>query len=231
MDTVSLEWSDEGGDRSAWPPYAAAHVTAARTPQEDPSLSGAALRAMMAARQHTSPKRLIGPGPGAAQIDSLFRAAATAPDHGRLLPWRFVIVPAEQRARLAEAFALALIDRDPGATLLQIEEARLKAWRAPWIALAIARLRDDEGDAGSVPAAERLVSLGAALQNLLLAAHSMGFGSGLTSGRAMASARVRGLFGVQPQEQAVCFVNVGTEVARRPVLPRPAPAQFVSWLS
>ncbi|KQW66319.1 MAG: nitroreductase [Methylibium sp.] len=185
----------------------------------------------MAARQHTSPKRLTGPGPDATQIDSLFRAAATAPDHGRLLPWRFVVVPAEQRARLAEAFALALVDRDPGATLVQIEEARLKAWRAPWVALAIARTRDDEGDACAIPAAERLVSLGCALQNLLLAAHSMGFGSGLTSGRAMDSVRVRSLFGVQPQEQAVCFVNVGTVMARRPVPPRPVPARFVSWLS
>lgn len=195
------------------------------------SRAGVELRATIAARQHTSPKRLVEPGPDADQIESLFCAAATAPDHGRLVPWRFVIVPADQRARLAEAFALALIDRDPGATLVQIEAARLKAWRAPWIALAIARLRDDERDADAVPAAERLVSLGAALQNLLLAAHSMGFGSGLTSGRAMDSARLRGLFGVQPQEQAVCFVNVGTVVGRRPVSPRPAPARFVSCLS
>lgn len=216
---------DEAGGRAAPSLHAAEHVV------ESASRSGAELRALMAARQHTSPKRLVEPGPDMAQIDSLFRAAATAPDHGRLMPWRFVIVPAEQRARLAEAFALALVDRDPCATLVQIEDARLKAWRAPWLALAIVRTRDDEGDACAIPAAERLVSLGCALQNLLLAAHSMGFGSGLTSGRAMDSARVRGLFGVQPQEQAVCFVNVGTVVARRPVPARPAPARFVSWLS
>lgn len=223
---------DEAAGRGVSSRHAAERGAVTSTPQEGSSRPGAELRAMLAARQHTSPKRLIAPGPDAAQIDSLFLAAATAPDHGRLLPWRFVIVPADQRARLAEAFALALIDRDPGATLVQIEEARLKAWRAPWVALAIARLRDDEeGDAGAIPAAERLVSLGAAIQNLLLAAHSMGFGSGLTSGRAMESARVRGLFGVQPQEQAVCFVNVGTVAAHRPVLPRPAPARFVSWLS
>lgn len=225
MEAVTFATSDEAGGRAAPSLQAAEHDA------ESASRSGAELRALMAARQHTSPKRLTEPGPDATQIDSLFRAAATAPDHGRLLPWRFVVVPAEQRARLAEAFALALVDRDPGATLVQIEEARLKAWRAPWVALAIARTRDDEGDACAIPAAERLVSLGCALQNLLLAAHSMGFGSGLTSGRAMDSVRVRGLFGVQPQEQAVCFVNVGTVMARRPAPSRPVPARFVSWLS
>lgn len=222
---MTFATSDEAEGRAAPSLHSAEHDAASA------SRSGAELRALMAARQHTSPKRLTEPGPDATQIDSLFRAAATAPDHGRLLPWRFVVVPAEQRARLAEAFALALVDRDPGATLVQIEEARLKAWRAPWVTLAIARTRDDEGDACAIPAAERLVSLGCALQNLLLAAHSMGFGSGLTSGRAMDSVRVRSLFGVQPQEQAVCFVNVGTVMARRPVPPRPVPARFVSWLS
>lgn len=51
--------------------------------------------------------------------------------HGLLTPWRFVLIPPGQRHRLSEVFALALIDRDPGATLEQIESAREKAHRAP----------------------------------------------------------------------------------------------------
>ena len=110
--------------------------------------------------------------------------AAAAPDHGQLTPWRFVLVPTEQRHRLAEVFALSLVDRDPGATEAQVADAREKAYRAPLLLVAIASLGSREPD---TPALERMVSMGAAIQNLLLGAHAMGFGTGLTSGRAMAS--------------------------------------------
>ena len=72
-------------------------------------------------------------------------------------------------------FALALIDRDPGATLVQIEAAREKAHRAPLLLVAVACLGPRQPD---TPALERVVSMGAAIQNLLLGAHAMGFGSG-----------------------------------------------------
>jgi hypothetical protein len=95
-----------------------------------------------------------------------------------LTPWRFVVVPTDKRELLAEAFALALIDRDPGATLEQIEAARDKAHRAPFVALAIVRLAEETDPA--IPNVERIVPLGCAIQNLLLATHAMGFCSGLT---------------------------------------------------
>src|SRR5450759_5012755 len=78
-------------------------------------------QALIGSRQNVSPKRLVEPGPSAQQLSALLSLAAAAPDHGLLMPWRFIIVPAGQRHRLAEVFALALIDRDPGATLEQIE--------------------------------------------------------------------------------------------------------------
>ena len=140
--------------------------------------------ALIASRQNVSPKRLVDPGPSAEQLDALLSLAAAAPDHGLLLPWRFILVPAAQRQDLAEVFALALIDRDPGATLQQIESAREKAHRAPLLLVAIACLGPREPD---TPPLERMVSMGAAIQNLLLGAHAMGFGAGLTSGQAMAS--------------------------------------------
>ena len=76
-----------------------------------------AAQALITSRRNVSPKRLVEPGPTSQQLDALLTLAAAAPDHGLLTPWRFVIVPAAQRQRLAEAFALALVDRDPGATL------------------------------------------------------------------------------------------------------------------
>jgi nitroreductase len=186
-------------------------------------------QALIGSRQNVSPKRLVEPGPSADQLHALLSLAAAAPDHGLLTPWRFIVVPAAQRHRLAEVFALALIDRDAEATLDQIDSARQKAHRAPLLLVAVACLGPREPN---TPALERMVSMGAAIQNLLLGAHAMGFGAGLTSGQAMASRRMSDLCGLAVGEAAVCCVNIGTVSKHKGAARvRPAPAQFVSELS
>ena len=188
----------------------------------------ATAQALIGSRQNVSPKRLVEPGPSARQLDALLSLAAAAPDHGLLNPWRFIIVRAEQRHRLAEVFALALIDRDPGATLEQIESAREKAHRAPLLLVAVACLGAREPD---TPPLERMVSMGAAIQNLLLGAHAMGYGAGLTSGQAMASPRLRRLCGLTEGDVPVCCVNIGTVTKRKASARlRPLPSEFVSEL-
>ncbi|MDO9073039.1 MAG: nitroreductase family protein [Rubrivivax sp.] len=188
----------------------------------------ATVRELIESRQTVLPKRLVEPGPTPAELQSLLALAAAAPDHGQLTPWRFIAVPAAQRHRLADAFAGALADRDPAATPEQLAQAREKAYRAPLLLLAVACLGPREPD---VPAPERLVSLGAALQNLLLGAHALGYGAGLTSGQAMASPRMHRLCGLAEGELAVCCVNIGTATRRSQRLqPRPLPAQLLDEL-
>lgn len=197
-------------------------------PEVDPHRIDAEFaEALIASRQNISPKRLVEPGPDRTQVEQLFRAAAAAPDHGLVMPWRFVIVPTHRRTDLAEVFALALIDRDPGATLEQIEAAREKAHRAPCLVLAVARLGFCEPP---IPIVERMVSVGAAIQNLLLSAHSLGYGGSLTSGQAMQSLRMRDLFQLTDGEEAVCFINVGTVSKRKMPRLRPDVSSFVSSL-
>lgn len=199
-----------------------------RRPQHDGETFSMA-QALINSRQNVSPKRLVEPGPSAEQLDALLSLAAAAPDHGLLMPWRFILVPTPQRHRLAEVFALALIDRDPGATLEQIETARGKAHRAPLLLVAIACLGPREPN---TPPLERMVSMGAAVQNLLLGAHAMGFGAGLTSGQAMASSRLHDLCGLAEGEAAVCCVNIGTVSKRKSAARvRPLPTAFLSELS
>ncbi len=134
---------------------------------------------LITSRQNILPKRLAPPGPSDTQVDDMFRAAAAAPDHGMVMPWRFVLVPQDKRAALADVFAQALLERDATATPEQIEMAREKAFRAPFLVMAIARLGPCDPD---IHPLERMVSVGAAIQNFLLCAHSLGFGSSLTSG-------------------------------------------------
>lgn len=178
-------------------------------------------------RQTILPKRLHAPGPDAAQLEQILAAAASAPDHGQLLPWRFVLVPQAARGALADVFERSLAARDPLATAAQREQAREKAFRAPLLLLAVGRLQDD---ATEVPAAERLLSAGCAIQNLLLMATALGFGSALTSGKAMTSAPMRELFSLAAGEQALCFVSIGTPASRKPPRPRPALSAYVSTL-
>jgi nitroreductase len=154
-------------------------------------------------------------------------AAAAAPDHGQLLPWRFIAVPDAQRERLAEVFGQALLERDAGATPEQVAQAREKAHRAPWLMLVVV---DGECGDPAVDLAERILSAGCAVQNALLMATALGFGSALTSGKALKSDSLRALFGLQAGEQALCFVSVGTVRARKPARVRPAVAEFLSTL-
>ena len=183
---------------------------------------------LMHSRRNVTPRRLVAPAPDAPQLQALLALAAAAPDHGQLTPWRFVIVPQDQRHRLAEVFALALADRDPAATTQQLESAREKAHRAPLLLVAVACLGPREPD---TPSLERMVSMGAAIQNLLLGAHAMGYGSGLTSGKAMASNRLRALLALRDDEVAVCCVNIGSVARNKPRDGlRPDPAAFVTTL-
>ena len=179
------------------------------------------------ARQTVLPKRLLAPGPDADQLRSLLGAAAAAPDHGQLLPWRFVIVPRAERGSLAEVFASALRERDASATPEQLEQAREKAHRAPLLLLVIVDGR--RGDA-AVDLSERILSAGCAVQNMLLMATAMGYGSALTSGKALGSRALRQRFDLHAAEHALCFLSVGTVAARRPARVRPTVADYCSTL-
>ena len=193
----------------------------------DSAASGQWAAALIGHRQTVLPKRLVEPGPDASQLDLIFRAAAAAPDHGELLPWRFIVIPAAARARLAQVFAASLLERDPLASAEQCAQAREKAFRAPTLMLAVV----DIGPATSeIPGCERLLSAGCAIQNMLLLATALGFASALTSGKALRSAALEQLFSLRTGEQAVCFLSLGTATRRKPARLRPEPGRYISFL-
>ena len=199
------------------------------TPAEVPSPDwGFVAGELIQARQTVLPKRLVAPGPDAAQTQAILAAAAAAPDHLQLLPWRFVLVPAGQRATLGEVFAQALWERDPAATPEQLAQAREKAFRAPLLMLAV--VDGAKGNDPEVDLNERILSAGCAVQNMLLVATAQGFGSALTSGKALKSGPLRACFGLAADEQALCFISIGTVASRRPPRTRPAVADYVSTL-
>ena len=179
---------------------------------------------VMATRQTILPKRLIEPGPSAVEIEKLFLAASTAPDHDLINPWRFLVIPAHKREDLGELFAQALSERDPSATDEQLEQARDKARRSPLLMVLIVDAAKGDPE---IDMHERVLSAGCAVQNFMLLANAMGYGTGLTSGKALKAQSFRSGLQLNRSEHAICFLNVGTVSSRKPFKPRPEAQQFV----
>lgn len=200
---------------------------AAHPAVSDDGAVAAMATALMQSRQTILPKRLGAPGPAPAELATIVSAAAHAPDHGQLLPWRFVLVPDAARPLLAEVFAQALLERDPCATPEQCGQAREKAFRAPVLMLVVV---DGERGDPEIDLAERLLSAGCAVQNMLLMATAQGYGSALTSGKALKAASLRALFRLSACEQALCFISIGTVLSRKAARARPMAGTYVSTL-
>jgi len=188
------------------------------------SLGGFA-SALIHSRQHVSPKRLIAPGPTPSQQLEILNAAGAAPDHGKVTPWHFYEVSPKSRILLGALFADALIARDPSATPTQIDEAKQKAFRGPLLLLVTARLNNE---LDKIPEQEKLISAGCAIQNVLLMANALGFGSGLSSGKALYSQKMRELFLLRNKEEPLCFITIGTISVHKPNKQRPDSGSYSS---
>ncbi len=194
----------------------------------DNGLSPDTLGALMEARQTVRPRRLTGPVPSLTELQHWLASAASAPDHGRNRPWRFVLVPESLRSALGTSFTTALLERDPTANAEQQERAHDKALRAPVLMLVVV---DAQCGDQAIDVQQRIFSAGCAVQNLLLMATAMGYGSSLTSGKAMHSAPLRGLFHLGEHEHALCFVNLGTITSAKPPPARPTLDDYVRTLT
>jgi nitroreductase len=154
-------------------------------------------------------KQLSGPGPSAEQIARLLEAADRAPDHGRLKPWRFVAVNGPERETFANAVAEARRDQIPAFTDEQMEIERDKIRRSPSILVAGCVVRKD---IPKVPEIEQVIAVGAAVENLMLAANDLGVGAMWKTGPAAYSARVKAAVGLAPDDHIVAILHLGTKV-------------------
>lgn len=155
-------------------------------------------------RHSIGPRWMIAPGPTPAQLRLAVRAALRAPDHGRLVPWRAVVVPDSGREALAALFAC--FARDSGKTDEDVAIERERAFNGPVLVAWVARV--DDGIA-EVPAQEQWMCAGGALTNFLNALHLMGFGAKTLSGRKCRHPALAQAF-CGEGEQLVAFVCVGT---------------------
>jgi nitroreductase len=156
----------------------------------------------------SSAKALAEPGPTPAQLEQLLQAAARAPDHGRLRPWRFITVNGTARETFANAVAEARRDEIPTFTDQQMELEREKIRRSPSILVAGCAVRKD---IAKVPEIEQVIAVGAAVENLLLAANDLGYGVMWKTGPAAYSAKVKAAIGLAADDHIVAILHLGTK--------------------
>jgi nitroreductase len=173
--------------------------------------------------RRSRPAKLLGePGPGRADVLQLLTAAARVPDHGKLEPWRFLVLEGGGRARFAAAIRArageAGQDADKGA--LAFEQAPLT------IAVVASPKPSDK-----IPAMEQTLSAGAVALGLLNAALASGWGaSWLTGWAAYDRTLVEGELGLAPEEWIAGFVHIGSCAAPPPDRPRPDVAALTTWV-
>ena len=154
-----------------------------------------------------SAKTLAEPGPDDEALALLLECAARAPDHGRLRPWRFIVIRGPGRTRFGELLAAQLRRTRPDCSPEALERERLKALRAPLI-IAVAAVRDPNS---TVPMAEQMLCAGAAAENILLAARALGFNGMWKTGAAAYDEELKRALGLEPDDALVAFLYIGSE--------------------
>ncbi len=172
----------------------------------------------------TSAPTLSTPGPNRADLDTMLQAAVRAPDHGRLRPWRFVIIPEEQRTRFGAVLADSLHRREPSASPEALQRESGKAMRAPVIVVVAAHAARGH----KIPVVEQLAATAAAAENIMLAAHALGFGAVWKTGAPAYDPSVRQALGLDGEDEIVGFLYLGTRAGSASPLPRPAAGEFTS---
>ena len=177
-------------------------------------------------QRRSVPSRQLGePGPDDAQLRELLGAAIRVPDHGKLAPWRLLVIRGDARARHSGALAVMHLRHEPDAPPAVIEKDRDRFNFAPLIVAVIARI---EADHPKIPAQEQLLSAGCVAYNLLLGAQALGFGAQWLTGWAAYDREAATLLGLAENERIVSFVHIGTAREPAPERTRPALESVVS---
>jgi nitroreductase len=171
---------------------------------------------LLLTRRSGKPRDMVAPGPDPAQLETILAVAARTPDHGKLAPWRFVIVPKEERDAFSALLLEAYRAEKPDAGRLEIEAIQQFAQQAPSLVVVLASPRTES----HIPAWEQELSVGAACMNLLHAATALGFVGGWLTGWAAYSEMVRDAFGTAP-ERIAGFVFLGSPSRELEERPRP----------
>ena len=186
------------------------------------NLTGPTALDLVLSRRSCAAKAMTGPGPSKAQLAEILRAGARVPDHGKLFPWRFIVFEGEGQKRFADILVDVLTLE--GANPSHIDEWRGRTLAAPVVVGIVSCARE----LIKIPVWEQELSAGAVCQNLLIAAHALGFvGNWLTEWYSYHPI-VKQKIGLKPGERMAGFIYIGTAKDELQERPRPEMSKIVT---
>jgi len=180
----------------------------------------------LAIHQRASCPRLDAPGPDAEQLERLLRAAARAPDHGLLRPWRFIVVQGDERVRLGQMLAQCAREDDPDLPDVKYEKLLNAPLRAPTVVVVVAEVILEH----KVSVMDQIMACAAGVQNLLLVAHAIGVGAIWRTGAPALSPSLKVRLGFRREDEIVGFIYLGTPCATHKTLSADSVAPFMRAL-
>ncbi len=144
--------------------------------------------------------------PTAEHLQAVLESAVRAPDHGRLRPWRFMLIHGAQREKFGDILAESIKRRCPGLSEGDLQRERAKALRAPLIIVVACRIVKGT----KIPEIEQLFAAGAATQNILLALHGLGYAAAWKTGEAAYDPEVKTALGLAAEDHIVALVYTGS---------------------
>jgi nitroreductase len=166
--------------------------------------NSAAIELLLSRKSHN---KLIAPAPSQAQLDIMFKAAIRAPDHALLRPWRYRVYQGDSLGQLGELLAQAMQKSEPDVTQEKLNKIKLKPLRAPMVIVASVEIKEHK----KVPRIEQILSAGASVQNLLMAAHFQGVGAMWRTGSLAFNQHLMDSLNFAETEEIVGFIYLGTE--------------------
>jgi nitroreductase len=179
---------------------------------------------LLATRRSVKPVELLGPPPSPEEIDTMLTIASRVPDHGKLVPWRFIVFSGDGRLAAGEKIAAVFRADHPEAKPEHVEMERTRLARAALVIAVVSRA----GPHVKIPEWEQVLSAGAAAMNVVLAAHALGYAANWMTEWYAYDRRVLDALGLAPNEKIAAFVHIGRP-AQPPVdRPRPPLAEVVT---
>jgi len=175
-------------------------------------------------RRSVPSKQLQAPGPDAQTLLRILRSASRVPDHGKLVPFRFIRIQGEARQAMGELLANRTLQKDPSASTGAVEKDRGRFAYAPVIVTVVASLRTGH----KVPLEEQWLTAGSVCFALLQAAQACGFGAQWLTGWAATDPVVCTELGLGPDERIAGFIHIGTSAVDVPERERPDAAALLS---
>lgn len=180
--------------------------------------------ARLAARRSAPLRSLGGPAPTTEERELLFRLALRIPDHGRLTPWRFIVIEGEDRRELGARLDALYARQNPEVPAAKADMWTLYLERAPLTVVVVSR----PDPAAKVPEWNQVLSAGAAGMALTVAASALGFASQWLLKWPGRDPQAAALVGVGAGEKVAGFIHIGRPTIDSPDRPRPEAAQVVT---